>query len=174
MAWRRDSSAASNEVARVVSIQNRNMINCKRTDFKDEDFKLLVSQLDAELLELDGAEHAFYAQFNTITALKYAVVAYEDGKPIGCGAVKAYSEDAMEVKRMYVSVSMRSKGIATIVLKELENWTRELGYSYCILETGKRQPDALALYKKNGYSVIPNFGGYVEDENSVCFEKRVG
>ena len=173
MAWRRDSSAPNNAGTGVVSIQNRKMINCKRTDFQDEDFKLLVSHLDAELLELDGAEHAFYAQFNTITALKYAVVAYEDGKPIGCGAVKAYSEDAMEVKRMYVPPAKRNRGIASRVLMELENWCRELHFKRCVLETGKRQPDAIALYTKSGYTNIPNFGPYAMDENSVCFEKNL-
>jgi putative acetyltransferase len=149
------------------------MITCRRTDSNDPDFRKLVSMLDAELRELDGEDHAFYAQFNTITELRYAVVAYDGSEPVGSGALKAYSHDALEVKRMYVPVSKRNKGIASVVLKELEKWTQELGYSTCILETGNRQPDAIALYQKNGYNRIPNFGPYIEDANSVCFEKVV-
>lgn len=149
------------------------MITCRRTDSNDPDFRKLVSMLDAELRELDGEDHAFYAQFNTITELRYAVVAYDGSEPVGSGALKAFSPDALEVKRMFVPVSKRNKGIASIVLRELEKWTQELGYSTCILETGNRQPDAIALYQKNGYNRIPNFGPYVEDENSVCFEKVV-
>jgi putative acetyltransferase len=79
----------------------------------------------------------------------------------------------MEVKRMYTMPESRSKGIATKVLNELEKWASELAYQKCILETGKRQPDAIWLYQKNGYKSIPNYGKYVKMENSVCFEKDI-
>jgi GNAT superfamily N-acetyltransferase len=79
----------------------------------------------------------------------------------------------MEVKRMYTIPESRNKGIATKVLNELEKWASELAYQKCILETGKRQPDAIWLYQKNGYKSIPNYGKYVEMENSVCFEKDI-
>jgi hypothetical protein len=55
----------------------------------------------------------------------------------------------------------------------LENWAGELSYAKCILETGKRQPEAIGLYKKNGYKLIPNYGQYAEAENSLCFEKEL-
>jgi len=92
---------------------------------------------------------------------------------LGCGAIKEYNGDTMEIKRMYVSPDNRKKGIATKILTELENWARELSYAKCILETGKRQPEAIELYKKNGYKLIPNYGQYTEMENSLCFEKQV-
>jgi putative acetyltransferase len=74
---------------------------------------------------------------------------------------------------MYTLPGNREKGIATKVLIELEKWANELGYNKCILETGKKQPEAIALYKKNRYKLIPNFGQYAEVENSVCFEKEI-
>jgi len=77
----------------------------------------------------------------------------------------------MEVKRMYVLPQHRGKGLATRILTGLESWAKELSYQKCILETGKRQPEAIALYTKNGYIVIPNYGQYKGIENSVCFEK---
>ena len=77
----------------------------------------------------------------------------------------------MEVKRMYTLPDFRGKGIATIVLQELEKWAKELRMEKCMLETGKRQPEAIALYTKNGYRLIPNYGQYAGVENSVCFEK---
>ena len=67
----------------------------------------------------------------------------------------------------------RGEGIATIILKELEVWAAELHYEKCRLETGKKQPEAIELYKKNGYKVIPNYGQYEGVENSVCFEKSL-
>ena len=72
---------------------------------------------------------------------------------------------------MYTLPESRGKGIATKVLIELENWAAELSYEKCILETGKRQPEAIRLYTKNRYKLIPNYGQYVNMDNSVCFEK---
>lgn len=148
-------------------------IRLKRTDSADPDFIELVRHLDADLAERDGEDHSFYAQFNKIDKIKYAIVAYEDERPVGCGAVKEYSPDTMEVKRMYTSPENRGKGIANTVLSELERWASELSYQRCILETGKRQPEAIALYKKKGYQVIPNYGQYADVEDSVCFEKKI-
>lgn len=152
------------------------MITCKRTDSENEDFKKLVRELDKELAIIDGSDHAFYSQYNKIDAIKHVVVAYEDDIPVGCGAIKEYSGEPMqatEVKRMYVAKDKRNRGIASRVLNELETWAKELNYKLCVLETGKRQPDAVQLYTKNGYRVIPNYGQYVGMDNSVCFEKAI-
>lgn len=67
----------------------------------------------------------------------------------------------------------RGKGIASLILAELETWAVELGYSTCILETGFNQPEAIALYQKNGYNRIDNYGQYAGVETSLCFEKEV-
>ena len=147
------------------------MITLKRTNSDDPDFIQLVKRLDAELAERDGADHGFYSQFNKIDKIRHAVVCYENDLPIGCGAIKVFSDEAMEVKRMYVSPDGRNKGIASRILGELEAWAGELGYVKCVLETGKRQPEAIALYEKNGYARTENYGQYVGIENSVCFAK---
>lgn len=143
------------------------------TNSDNPDFITLVKLLDAELAERDGEDHPFYAQFNKIDDIKYALVAYENDKPVSCGAIKEYDSNTMEIKRMYTLPEFRGKGIATRVLIELEKWTNKLGYEKSILETGKKQPEAIALYKKNGYKLIPNFGQYTGVENSVCFEKEM-
>ena len=149
------------------------MIHLTRTDSDNKDFIHLVKLLDAELAILDGEEHAFYAQLNKTDKIQTVIVAYENDKPISCGALREYSQTTTEVKRMYTLPECRGKGIATKVLNELEKWASELAYQKCILETGKRQPDAIWLYQKNGYKMIPNYGKYVEMENSVCFEKDI-
>ena len=74
---------------------------------------------------------------------------------------------------MYTSPESRGKGIATKILAELEKWAMELSCHMCVLETGKRQLEAIRLYKKNGYRLIPNYGQYTNMENSVCFEKEM-
>jgi putative acetyltransferase len=149
------------------------MIRITRTDSDNQDFIDLVKYLDVDLAKRDGNEHSFYAQFNKINKIKYVVVAYENSQPVGCGAIKEYSPNTMEVKRMYTLPENRGKGIASKVLTELETWAAELPYEKCILETGKKQPEAIAFYKKNGYKLIPNYGQYAGIENSVCFEKDI-
>ena len=149
------------------------MITCIRSNSENKDFQNLVKELDADLKIRDGEEHGFYSQFNKIDTIKYVVVAYENNIVVGCGAIKAYSNDTVEVKRMYVPPHKRGKGIAAKVLSELENWAKELNYKRCILETGKKQPEAIRLYTKNGYVSIPNYGQYEGVENSVCFGKEL-
>lgn len=145
----------------------------KRTDSSDPDFQPLVHELDKDLAIRDGEEAAFFAQFNKIDKIKHVVVGYENGLAIACGAIKLYVDQTMEVKRMFVDPEFRGKGIASLVLKELEDWAVELGYTKCILETGKKQPEAIRLYQKNKYELIPNYGQYAGVESSVCFEKHL-
>jgi putative acetyltransferase len=149
------------------------MIDLIRTDSDNPDFIALVKLLDADLAQRDGEDHSFYAQFNKIDRIRHVVLAYENGRPLGCGAIKEFAPGAMEVKRMYTLPESRSKGIATKILSALESWAAELSYTRCVLETGKRQPEAIALYKKSGYRVIANYGQYAGVENSVCFEKEI-
>jgi len=149
------------------------MIRLIRTDSTNQDFIHLVKHLDADLAERDGDKHAFYNQFNAIGKIKYAVVAYENNQPVSCGAIKEYASETMEVKRMYTLPEKRGRGIASKILVELEIWTRELSFKKCILETGKNQPEAIRLYKKSGYTIIPNYGQYTEIDNSVCFAKEL-
>jgi putative acetyltransferase len=148
------------------------MIQLSRTDSDNTDFLSLVKLLDADLAKRDGGDHAFYAQFNKTTKLKHCVVAYENEVATGTGALRELSPGIMEVKRMYTAPEARGKGIATKILKELEAWAAELGYKKTVLETGKKQPEAIELYTKNNYIRIPNYGQYAEMENSVCFEKK--
>src|SRR3954471_19420926 len=98
------------------------MLKLIRTDSDNSGFIELVKYLDADLAKRDGNEHSFYTQFNKIDKIKHAVVAYENDKPISCGAIKEYAPDSMEVKRMYTLPESRGKGIATKVLTELEVW----------------------------------------------------
>lgn len=147
------------------------MITIKRTTSVDTDFKILVRELDKDLAIRDGEEHDFFHQFNKIDMLKHVVVAYKDEVAVGCGAIKQYDDDTMEVKRMFVPLEYRGQGIAALVLRDLEKWCVELGYKKCILETGIKMPEAIRLYQKSNYQKIPNYGQYAGVESSVCFKK---
>jgi len=147
------------------------MIKLLRTDSGNPELSELIKLLDAVLRESDGDEHAFYSQYNKLENIQNFVIAYLNEIPAGCGAIKKNSDNTAEIKRMYVKPEFRGKGIAKNILKELEMWAYELNYSECILETGKKQSDAVGLYKREGYKVIPNYGQYAGVELSVCMKK---
>jgi GNAT superfamily N-acetyltransferase len=149
------------------------MIIFKRTSSDDSDFRELVALLDKDLALRDGDEHAFYAQFNKIPSLRNVIICYDNDIAVGCGAFKELEPGKVEIKRMYTIPEQRGKGRAFAILEQLEDWAAELGYTTCILETGKKQPEAISLYKKAGYRVTENYGQYAGVENSVCMRKEV-
>ena len=149
------------------------MTTFNRTDSTNHHFQLLVALLDKDLQIRDGDEHAFYAQFNKIENIRNAVVCYIDDKPIGCGAFKEYEPYKAEIKRMFVLPEYRGHKIGLNILNELELWAAELNYTACILETGKKQPEAIRLYQNAGYTIIPNYGQYENVENSICMMKQI-
>ena len=148
-------------------------ITFTRTDSTNVDFQQLIKLLDAHLAVTDEDEHDFYNQYNGLDEIKHVVVAYAGDTAVACGAVKHYDEQRVEIKRMFTSKDYRGQGIAVQVLDELEAWAVELGYSHCLLETGRRQPYAIRLYEKQGYRIVPNYGQYTGMVNSVCMEKEL-
>ncbi len=152
------------------------MLQFVRTDSTDPGFATLIQRLDHDLHARYGAEQALFTPHNQLDKIRHVVVAYEGDTAVGCGAIRPFSDDEgglIEVKRMYVDPTRRGQGIATMVLAFLEAWARDLGYTKCVLETGNKQPEAIALYQKSGYTPIPNYGPYAVIESSVCFEKAL-
>ncbi|PIF33312.1 ribosomal protein S18 acetylase RimI-like enzyme [Flavobacterium sp. 9] len=149
------------------------MSTLKRTNSDDIDFINLVALLDKDLAIRDGEDHDFYNQFNKTDKIKHVLVYYENDIPVGCGAFREKESGTTEIKRMFVHHDFRKRGIASQVLAELEIWAKEVGYTYTILETGKNQPEAINLYQKLGYSIIPNYPPYEKMDNSVCMKKTL-
>lgn len=147
------------------------LINLVRTDTDDASFGYLVVMLDEELKGRYPDENEFFAQFNKPDGFLGVVVAYLDGEPVGCGAFRRFSDNEVEIKRMFVKPECRGRRIAGRLLAELETWGTELGFRAFVLETGVNQPEAIALYKRSGYEVIPNYGQYVGVVSSVCMRK---
>ncbi|MGH1385812.1 GNAT family N-acetyltransferase [Kordia sp.] len=148
-------------------------LKTKRTNSTDKDFIELVKELDAFLTIKNGESDAFFSQFNGLEQLQYVIVIYSEEKPIGCGALKQYNEDTVEIKRMYISRPHQGKSLGIHILNALEAWASKLGNARCILETGTMLPEAIRFYEKNNYQRIPNYDQYVGVAESVCFEKRL-
>ncbi len=150
------------------------MLQIIRTNSENSDFINLVKKLDAFLKITDQDDHDFYNQFNNIDVIKHVIVVYQDEKPVGCGAIKHFNADCVEIKRMFVDATQRGLGIAPMILSELETWAKELNYKKCVLETGERQVAAVKLYHKSKYNRMNiNYGPYKGVLNSLCFEKQL-
>ena len=149
------------------------MLTLIRTNSENKNFQNLVLELDKDLAKKNGDTNDFFAQYNKTDLIKSVVVALNDYLPVGCGAMKEFDNSTMEIKRMYVTIEMRGKGVAVAVLNDLESWAKELGYKKCVLETGDKMLEAIGLYKKSGYKIIKNYGQYENIESSICFEKEL-
>lgn len=149
------------------------MLIIKRTTSDDPDFIFLTEKLDSDLNSRYGIIQETYNKHNKISLIETALVAYFNEKPAGCACFKKYSENTIEVKRMFVVKEARGKRIGTQLLSELETWATEQNYTSAVLETGKQQPEAINLYLKSGYTIIENYGQYKEIDNSICMSKTL-
>lgn len=148
-------------------------MNILRTDSANTDFQTLVKSLDATLAEHNGENDDFFAQFNTIDTIKNCIVVYVDDIPAACGAFKPFSEDTVEIKRMFTHPEFRKKGLGSAIVKELENWAAELNFKKAVLETSRDLKNAISVYEKSGFNRMPNYGQYIGVEQSVCYEKAL-
>ena len=156
----------------MIGTKNKKMITLKRTTSDNPDFQKLTALFDEYLIDIDGDEKDFFAQYNQIY-LNNVIVCYEDNTAIGCGAFKKYEPKIAEIKRMFVHPDHRGKKVASQVLTELESWVKELHFSACILETSFKLENAIALYEKSGYVIMERYGQYKDVESSFCMQKSL-
>ena len=149
------------------------MIILRRTTSNDKNFYTLAKDLDKDLRSRYGDSQDVFDEFNVIKNLETVVIAFDQNKPVGCGCFKILENDTVELKRMFVDEGHRFKGIGVAILNELENWAREIGFNSIVLETGIFQPEAIKLYEKNGYQIIPNYFPYEGNELSICMKKSL-
>ena len=143
-----------------------------RTNSNHPDFQKLTSLFDEYLIDIDGDEKDFFAQYNQIY-IDNVILCYENEIAVGCGAFKKSESQVAEIKRMFVSPKARGMGLAQKILKELELVASQKGFSYSVLETLYKQVEAIALYQKVGYSIVANYEPYVGLTNSVCMRKSI-
>jgi GNAT superfamily N-acetyltransferase len=148
------------------------MITIKKTTSDDLDFKCLTKLFGDYLVDIDGDEKDFFAFYNQVY-IQNVLICYDNEVAIGCGAFKEYEPKVAEIKRMFVLSEQSGKGITASIFNQLEFWAATSGYTSCILETSIRLESAIALYKKMGYEIIPNYGQYIGVESSVCMKKNI-
>ena len=147
-----------------------------RNDILSPTAQQLIAALNAELEARYPEDGANFFRLDTEEVAEGRgafLVAYLAGKPVGCGAVRRIEPHIAEIKRMYVDPAARDRGVGRQILVALEAESRQLGAHRLILETGPRQPEAIAVYARSGFVEIPLFGEYVDPNFSVCMAKNI-
>ena len=148
-------------------------IRISKTTSENPDFENLIKALDENLWKHYPELKSDYWGNNILELNPNVVILYLEDKAVGCGCFKKYDKNTIEIKRMFVSIESRGMGLAQAILKDLEGWAHDLGYSFSVLETLYKQKEAIALYQKTGYTIVDNYEPYVGLDNSICMEKQI-
>ncbi len=152
------------------------MIDVRRVGLRDADAVALIAELDQVLVAQypeEGANHFRVDPDEVAPGRGAFLIAYLEGAPVACGAVRWIEGGRAEVKRMYTRPAARRRGVAEQILRSLEAVARELGARELVLETGVRQAAAIALYQRHGFAPIDRFGEYASSPLSLCMVKRL-
>ena len=134
----------------------------------------LLAASDAYMQSLYPAESNHMVDVTTLTQSHVTfLVARAEGQAVGCAAVVKSTDGWAEIKRMFVSPAARGKKVGRLLLERLEAIARQKGIPALRLETGIRQPEALALYRSAGFQEIEPFGDYRPDPLSLFMEKTI-
>lgn len=146
-----------------------------KTNGENIDFVCMCVKLDEYLDGIVGEkkQRAQYTQYNTLDSIHDVILIYDNDIVVGSGAYKIYDKETVEMKRIYIDEPYRGLGLGDKLMLYLEADAREKEYQYAILETGAPLVAATCLYKKRGYTVIPNYGQYKDMPESVCMKKTL-
>ncbi|EIA10315.1 GNAT family N-acetyltransferase [Flavobacterium frigoris] len=148
-------------------------IKIVKTTSENKDFIALVGALDKSLWEAYPELKSNYWGNNIIELNPNVVIVYVNDVAVACACFKKYNKDTIEIKRMFVSVEERGKGLAQNMLQELESWAKEKEFSFAVLETLYKQKAAIKMYQKVGYVITDNYAPYIGLENSICMRKHI-
>jgi putative acetyltransferase len=152
-------------------------ITITRAGLTDDASRDLIQELNAELsgaYPQPGANHFSLDADEVAPGRGAFLIVRREGVPVGCGALRLIDDDTGELKRMYVSPTVRGTGLGRRLVAALEAEARALGVRRLVLETGTRQDAALALYRATGFHPIPLFGEYLRSpETSICLGKEL-
>ncbi len=135
--------------------------------------KELLEELSMYLMQITGAsgQNSFSLEDMEEVRSCFVLAINQDGKAVGCGAIRAISNEIAEVKRVYARE--KGKHIGSDILTYLEGKAKSLGFTALWLETRIINEQAVKFYIKNGYVKRDNYGKYAGNKEAVCFEKLI-
>jgi putative acetyltransferase len=139
--------------------------------FDAPDGQQLLGELEADLRRRYRGDDHPWVQPSPLEVASFLVARDSQGRPLGCAALRRRDDGSFELKRMYVRPEARGDGLADRLLGAIERRARELGATRVKLETGLAQPEAMAVYERNGYHPIEPFGDYKDSPMSRCYAR---
>jgi putative acetyltransferase len=119
-------------------------------------------------LQLTAGKDSFYYDLLLFPGMKYSrpegmfLIAMAGNEPAGCVGLKRFSDDACEMKRLFVLPHFRAVGIGKLLSNKIIENAKEMGYKKMLLDTNREMAEAVNLYKKSGFKEIPP---YCDNEN---------
>ncbi|HWM19434.1 MAG TPA: GNAT family N-acetyltransferase [Ilumatobacteraceae bacterium] len=166
----------------------------ERTSLEDPDALDLIARLNDELTGRydDPSDNHFRLEPDDVSpGIGAVVVGRLADRAVACGAIRRIRDldgdidgdidsdsdgtgrRIAEIKRMYVVPDARGNKLGAAVLDRLEHEATELGIDQIVLETGSRQPEAIQMYERAGFTARERWGEYAHAPHSRCFEKRL-
>ncbi len=129
--------------------------------------------MDQKFHEKDDTTRENYETWDTNENIETAVLISDGEKAAACGRLHEFDPDTVEIRQIFVTGEYRRKGLADIILGELELWAMEMGYERVIAAISSGKPEAQELFYKHDYTKIPNYGQYTDMSQSICLEKNL-
>ncbi len=150
--------------------EHMDRIEFKWTDGSDESFRRFYIETENYYSQIVGGEknRQEFAPYNLSNTISDVIIAYSNGKPVGCAGLKKYSDSDIEIKRVWVEPESRGQKIASRMLNLIEEKARQMNYRRTILQTRPMMTDAVRLYENRGYSIIDNYPPYDRLEGAIC------
>jgi len=144
----------------------------RRVGYADPVAQHLIERVQQEyVVRYGGRDAAVVDPAEFSPPLGLFVVAEVDGVPAACGGWRTHGAGAAELKRMYVEPAFRRRGLAALLLADLERSAAAAGHRHLVLNSGDRQPEALALYARAGYVPVAGYGIYADSPDAVFLGK---
>lgn len=153
-----------------------NRIVLKQAASNHADFIHLCEELDVFLNHAIGGEdkREKYKKYNHLDTMDEVLLAYDHETAVGCAALRRYSDEEAEVKRVFVREEYRGRNIGGLLLEELIQRAKKSGYQRMILETGEFLASSVRLYARYGFEKIENYGAYRDMPESLCMGRGLG
>ena len=151
------------------------IIEFKWTDGKNETFHQFYIKTENYYSQIVGGaeKRVGFVTYNLSGTISDVLIAYINGKPVGCAGLKKYSDSDAEIKRVWVEPESRGQKIASRMMNLIENRARLMNYKRAILQTRPIMTDAVGLYEKRGYSFIDNYPPYDKLDGAICMAKEL-
>ena len=145
------------------------------TDGNDPDFQRFYRLTEAYYSRIAGgkSKRLAFIPFNASSEIPHVLLAYQEETAAGCAGLKRYSETDAELKRLWVEPAFRGRHIAARLMDQIEEKALQMGFRRLILQTRPLMADAVALYEKRGYALIPNYPPYDQLDGAVCYAKAL-